>query len=178
MRAGTLFALPGVVIHELAHYVLCRLCGARVEEVVFFHLTGPSGYVVHAVPRRLVQHAVIVAGPLLVNSALAFLLFRAAVSALDPALAELERGQPLSALQVVLAATLGMSIALQAIPSSTDAASLWQVTLDRLGAGNLLAVAALPIAGGVILANHLRRFWVDWLYALAIAALAIWFPLR
>jgi Putative zincin peptidase len=173
---ATVFALPGVVVHELGHYLLCRLCGARVQEVVFFRPDEPGGHVVHTVPKRLAQHAVIVVGPLLLNSTLAFLLFRAAVTGADPAEAELLRGLPWPSLQVLLALALGLSIGLQAIPSHADARSLWNVTLDRLRHGHLLAVLAVPGAAGLILVNALRRFWIDWLYVGALAGLAIWFP--
>ncbi len=176
VRLQSYFALPGVVIHELGHYLLCRLVGARVQEVVFFEPAGPSGYVVHAIPRHLRQHLIIVAGPLLLNSALSFLLFRAAAATSGLAAAELSRGLPLRAVQNVLAALLGTSIALQAIPSHADARSLWDVALDRLESGNLLALFALPVAFLLLAINHLRRFWIDWLYLLALVGLAAWFP--
>ena len=176
MTIGTFFALPGIVIHELGHYLLCRLVGAKVQEVVFFDAVGPSGYVVHSVPRKLRQHVVIVAGPLLLNSALGFLLFRAVASTASDAEIDLSRGLPLRAAQLTVAALLGASIALQAIPSRADASSLWNVSLDRLQEGNLLAIGALPLAIFLIALNHLRRFWIDWLYLMALAGLAAWFP--
>lgn len=169
-------ALPGIVMHELGHYVLCRLVGARVQEVVFFEPSGPSGYVVHSIPRRLRQHLVIVTGPLLLNSALSFLLFRAAATTTGAAAADLTNGLPLRAIQVALAIVLGASIALQAIPSPADAESIWNVSLDRLQEGNLLAVFVLPFAIVLRLFNYLRRFWIDWFYLFALAALAVWFP--
>ncbi|HEY8884400.1 MAG TPA: hypothetical protein VIO35_03735 [Chloroflexota bacterium] len=171
-------ALPGVVVHELGHYLFCRACGAPVREVVFFDPGDASGFVVHAVPRRLAQHAVIVAGPLLLNSALGFLLFRVVFAEASWGLYSADWLLSWRAAQAGLAVVLGASIALQAIPSYADANSLWRVSLDRLGAGHLLAVLALPIAGSLVLVNHLRRFWFDWLYAAALAALAIWLPVR
>ncbi|HLZ07500.1 MAG TPA: hypothetical protein VKT80_02855, partial [Chloroflexota bacterium] len=130
-RLSVLFAMPGIVIHELGHYLLCRLCGAKVHEVVFFDARGPSGYVVHSIPRHLFQHATIVGGPLLLNSVVAFLLFRAALADAGPALANLSLGVPSRAVELLIASVLGASIALHAIPSRADATSLWEVTLDR-----------------------------------------------
>lgn|SRR5579875_223034 len=179
MSIHALLVLPGIVIHELGHYLLCRLVGAPVKEVVFFDQAGPSGYVVHTIPRRLRHHLVIVAGPLLLNSALSFLLFRAAASSLGlPGGILLDRsvGFIPRIVQIFLAVLLGTSIALQAIPSLTDASSLWTVALERLERGNLLALGVLPFAGGLILVNYLRRFWIDWLYLALLAALAVWFP--
>jgi len=168
--------MPGIVVHELGHYVLCRLCGAHIHDVVFFQADGPSGYLVHSVPHRLVQHATIVAGPLLLNSAVGFLLFRASVADLPPAIVDIGRGLPIHAIELVFAVVLGASISLHAIPSRADAASLWDVTLDRIGRGQLLAVLAAPAALSLILVNNLRPYWIDWLYAIALASLALWLP--
>jgi hypothetical protein len=176
LRAASAFALPGVVIHELGHYLLCRLCGARVQEVVFFDPVGPSGYVVHSIPRRLVQHATIVVGPLLLNSVLGFLLFRAAAVPMASLLDTDPRTSVLDGVQSAILALLGASIALHALPSQADASSLWRVTLERVGQGQLLAVFAAPLALALMALNQLRRYWIDWVYAAALAALAVWLP--
>jgi hypothetical protein len=175
-RLSVLFAMPGIVIHELGHYLLCRLCGAQVHEVVFFDGKGPSGYVIHSIPRHLAQHATIVGGPLLLNSVVGFLLFRAALADVGPAVADISLGLPTRAGELVIASVLGASIALHAIPSRADATSLWEVTLERIGRGNLFAMLAAPIALILLLANRLRRYWIDWVYAISLAALAIWLP--
>jgi hypothetical protein len=176
LNAATAFALPGVVVHELGHYLLCRLCGAKVQEVVFFDPVGPSGYVVHSIPRRLIQHGTIVVGPLLLNSVLGFLLFRAAAVQLGGLLVHDAPLSPLVVVQTAVLWLLGASVALHALPSQADATSLWRVTLDRLGQGHLLAIAGAPLALALLLANQLRRYWFDWLYAAAVAALAVWLP--
>jgi hypothetical protein len=178
VRLEAILALPGIVVHELGHYLLCRLCGATVQEVVFFDASGPSGYVVHSVPRRLAQHASIVVGPLILNSVLGFLLFRAGASQIADLLNQYRLVTPLAVVQVVALTVLGASIALHALPSQADAASLWRVTLDRVGHGQLLALLAVPVALSLILANHLRRYWIDWVYAIGLAGLAVWLPVR
>jgi len=178
MRFSAYLALPGVVIHELGHYLLCRLCRVSVKEVVFFEPSGPSGYVVHVVPRRLRQHLIIVCGPLLLNTGLAFLLFRSAAAAVPEAAANLGAGSPLLTIQLVVAVVVGWSIGLQAIPSRADAISLWDVALDRLRAGNLLALFAVPLAGAILFVNTLRRFWFDWLLVAGLAGVAVWLPLQ
>ncbi len=177
MNAWNLLALPGVVIHELGHYLFCQMVGTRVQEVVFFQHDA-SGYVIHTVPKKLRQHAVIVCGPLIVNSILAFLLFRAVASGADGAMVDLQVGDLLSTAQLALATFLGVSIALQAIPSPADASSLWNVAHDRLQHGHLLALLAIPFAAALIGVNQLRRFWIDWLYLIGLAILAIRFSGR
>ncbi|HVB96231.1 MAG TPA: M50 family metallopeptidase [Chloroflexota bacterium] len=176
MNVWILLALPGVVIHELGHYLFCRLVGTNVQEVVFFQRADASGYVVHSVPKMLRQHAVIVCGPLILNSILAFLLFRAVASGADSAFVDLQNGDFLSTGQLALATFLGISIALQAIPSPADARSLWNVTHDRLQHGHLLALLAIPFAAALVGVNHLRRYWIDWLYLVGLAILALRFP--
>lgn len=178
MSVGSLVALPGVVVHELGHYVFCRLVGTKVQEVVFFDAKGPSGYVVHAVPRRLRHHVAIVAGPLLLNSVLGFLLFRAAAVSLLGLSSATPPWPLLQIGQAALAVLLGASISLQAIPSRADASSLWNVALDRLEQGNLLAVLVLPPAAGLLLANRLRRFWIDWLYLCLLVGVAGLLPVH
>lgn len=164
-RVFRLLALPGIVIHELAHYCFCCLVGARVHQVVYFSFGTPAGYVVHSVPRKLREHFAIVAGPFLVNSSLAFLLFLAGV----PDLSEMIETRTLPdsdvVARVVAMLCLGLSIALQALPSSTDAASLWDVTGRHVRRGNALALFGFPLAATLALANALRTVWVDWLYA-------------
>jgi hypothetical protein len=177
VKAETAFALPGIVIHELSHYLLCRLCGAKVQEVVFFDPDGRSGYVVHSVPRHLVQHGTIVIGPLLLNSVLGFLLFRAVTTQVGDLLSPTRSPGPLAYAQAALLTFLGASISLHALPSQADASSLWRVTLERVGQGQLLAILAAPIALLLMAANQLRRYWIDWLYAAALAGLALWLPL-
>jgi hypothetical protein len=178
LSASALFALPGIVIHELGHYLLCRLCGAAVQEVVFFDAAGPSGYVLHSVPRRVVQHVTIVGGPLILNSILGFLLFRATFAQLGLILDRSTGLAALTLLQLVASALVGSSVALHALPSAADASSLWRVILDRVSKGNLLAILAAPIALALMLANRLRRYWIDWIYAAALAAAALWLPVR
>lgn len=178
LTLSALIALPGIVVHELGHYLFCRLCGVEVREVVFFQLDGPGGYVVHAVPRRLLQHTVIVAGPLLVNSSLTYLLFRSA-TADGTIIAAGSSDDPITAaLRIVLAVLLGASIGMQAIPSHADAASLWNVAVDHLRRGRLLATLAIPAAALLLLVNILRRFWIDWLYLGALAVAAWFLPAR
>src|SRR5690554_2523043 len=130
--ACRLLAMPGIVIHELAHYWFCCLVGARVHQVVYFSFGNPAGYVVHSVPRRLREHFAIVVGPFLLNSSLAFLLFVVAGAEIQRLFARsgLVTATPDAVVLVRIAVIvwLGLAIALQALPSSTDAASLWDVT--------------------------------------------------
>ena len=65
---GFLIALvtfPGVIVHEMAHQLFCRLFRVAVLDVCYFRLGNPSGYVLHESPRTTAQHLVIGIGPFL-----------------------------------------------------------------------------------------------------------------
>jgi hypothetical protein len=108
---------------------------------------------------------VIVMGPLLINSGVAVALFCVAIA----------RGRELASLDPIdwapgllhlaLAGWLGLVAGLQALPSSGDAISLWQVAKWHRRNGNPLALVAYPLALLIQLTNWLRGMWIDWLYA-------------
>lgn len=169
--AFRLLGLPGIVIHELAHYYFCLLAGARVHQVVFFSFGYPAGYVVHTAPRRYTAHLVITLGPLLVNSALALVLFAVARLTYDEMAGRvLARVEWLEVVRLVAALWLGLSIALQALPSTGDATSLWQVTLWHWRRRHYWVALGLPVVGLIHAANFLRAVFIDWVYA----AILVW----
>ncbi|MBI4317810.1 MAG: DUF3267 domain-containing protein [Chloroflexi bacterium] len=166
-----LLSLPGVVFHELGHYVFCRLAGARVHEVVFFRFGNPAGYVVHTAPKHFREHFAIVVGPFLVNSAVGFALFWSVTSRWGKALSVSD----LQSLALATAALwLGTSVSLQAFPSKGDARSLWQVANRHLRHGNILAALGYPAVGTIFLVNLLRILRLDWIYTGALLVLSVW----
>lgn len=168
-----LLLMPGIVLHELAHYYFCRLAGAVVHEVRYFSFGHPAGYVIHTAPRRLRAHFAIALGPLVVNSVVAVLLFVAALATARE-MAPLDPIDWLPGLaRLVPAAWLGTVVAIQALPSNGDAISLWQVARWHADNGNYLAWGALPVAQAIRLANWLRGIWIDWVYAGALFWVAL-----
>lgn len=164
-------ALPGVVFHELGHYLFCRLAGTRVYQVVYFRFGNPAGYVIHATPRRFRDHFAIVVGPFVVNSLTGFLLFTSVVGKWARPI-RIENVGAQTLLLAVIAIWLGLSVALQAFPSRGDARSLWEVTNRHVRRGNLLAVVGYPFVGIIYLVNILRRLGLDWIYAGALLMLS------
>ncbi len=168
-----LLGLPGVVIHEFAHYFFCRMAGSRVHEAVFFSFGNPAGYIVHTVPSHVRQHILIVLGPFLVNTSIAYALFRlladvwgrAGPSALDAGSATL--------VQTIVALWLAISVAIQAIPSRTDIESLYSIIHHKLRRRQYLAGFGLLVAVPFYLANKLRLIWIEWIFAASIAAVAV-----
>ncbi len=176
MLALGFFALPGIVFHELGHYLFCKIAGARVYRVVYFRFGNPAGYVIHATPRRFRDHFAIVVGPFILNSLTGFLLFSSVVGKWTrPVLAsDVASGVQLQTLVLAaIALWLGVSVSLQAFPSRGDARSLWQVTNRHIRHGNVLAIVGYPVVGMIYLVNMLRRLGLDWAYACALLALAV-----
>jgi len=51
---------PGVVFHELAHYVMCKILGVEVKKV---SISLDSGFVRHVVPRSIIVSLLIAVAP-------------------------------------------------------------------------------------------------------------------
>ena len=43
----SILTFPGVIVHEAAHMLFCRMRGVAVLEACFFRFGNPAGYVVH-----------------------------------------------------------------------------------------------------------------------------------
>ena len=172
VRLGlALLVMPGVVFHELGHFVFCKLVGARVHKVVFFQFGHPAGYVIHSAPTRFVEHLAIVVGPFVVNSAVAFVLFRASSSGW----AYLSHDGSANAgvlVAALLALWWGISISVQAFPSKGDARSLWKVATAHVRKGDLLAVVGYPVVVVIYAADILRSVRVDMAYAIVLLVVA------
>jgi uncharacterized integral membrane protein len=162
-----LLLAPGVVLHELAHHLFCLLTGVRVRRVVYFRLGNPAGFVVHDEPTLYRQVLAVAAGPFILNSATAVVLFNQALHS------AVQAASPAQHLLTVALTGLGLSIALQAFPSRIDAANLITSSNRHLMRGNPLALAGYPLAV-VIYAGHVTRpLGSDWFYALLICYVAL-----
>ncbi|OQA04862.1 MAG: hypothetical protein BWY68_00083 [bacterium ADurb.Bin400] len=70
-----LFVAPGVIIHEMAHAVLCLLTGARIKHIAFFDKNG--GSVEHTPPRiPIIGQLLVSLAPLFVGFASIYFLSR------------------------------------------------------------------------------------------------------
>lgn len=164
---SVLLVAPGVAIHELGHWLLCRWSGVEVRRVVLFQVGSPAGFVSHAAPRLLRQHLAISSGPLVVSSLAAETLFGAAGRLL------LERPAPWWPVGLILAGWLGWSIALEAWPSGGDAVALQRSAQAQLRQFHLAAALALLLAWLLRLVHASRRLGGHWLYAGGLAAIAL-----
>lgn len=155
-----LLTFPGVIVHEAAHLLSCRLCGVPVLDVKFLRVGNPVGYVIHERPSRFLHAFLISVGPFIINTTLCLgICFPAWVR-----FQAFHMPDPMS----MLVLYLGISIGMHAFPSTQDAQSLWQMAVPTAKRGNPLAIVSLPVVGGIYLANVLSFFWFDYLYGVAI----------
>lgn len=148
---------PGVILHEWAHKFFCERTGVPVQEVMYFQFgESPAGYVRHAQPKSGSQHLLISLGPLLINTAACFVL---AVFA-----GQAKSGSILNAGLIWLAVSAGM----HAFPSGADIDGAIQgVRQFWVRSKRALYFLVLPFLALLRVANALRFFWFDALYAAA-----------
>ena len=148
---------PGVAVHELAHYLACRLLGIRVREVVLFRFGDPVGYVDHDVPRAYWRRIVVTIAPLVVNTAVAVAAFWASARVAVPL--------------ALVATYLGVVTLRNSIPSSIDARALFPHS--RLGYLHPLFVLTLPLIAILLLANRLRAYGFSVAYTGAVSGVLL-----
>jgi hypothetical protein len=160
---GELIALltfPGVIIHEAAHMLFCKLGRVPIFDVCFFRFGNPAGYVVHEPPKNFQLAFLISVGPFIVNSLLCIVLcFPAFVP-----VRIFDRPDPISYFLL----WLGLSIGMHAFPSTGDAKVLWHHAREAAKRFNVLAIVSLPLVGVIYAANIGSFFWLDLMYGLAI----------
>jgi hypothetical protein len=151
---------PGVIVHEAAHMLFCKLRRVAVLEVCFFRLGNPAGYVIHEEITNFTSAFLVSVGPFLVNSLLCiFICFPAFVP-----LRLFGFAHPLS--YVLL--WLGVSIGMNAFPSTQDARALFHYAKKAAATLNPLAIISFPVVVAIYIANILSFFWLDYLYGIAI----------
>jgi hypothetical protein len=157
---------PGVIVHESAHLLFCRLRKLAVFDVVFFRVGNPAGYVIHETSDNFTSMWLVGMGPFFLNSALCVVFCSAAFIPVR----ELGVRDPLA----YFFYWLGLSIGMQAFPSNQDMKGLWRLMPQAAKQLNPLAIISYPIVGIVYALNLLRVIWADLFYGIAIG---IWGPL-
>lgn len=158
---------PGVALHEFAHHLFCILTGVRVHKVVYFRLGSPAGFVVHEEPEMYRQIFAVVAGPVFLNST-------AAVVLLNLALRQAVLAMDVTGFALVnVMAWLGLSAALQALPSRADALNLLHSSNSHLLKANPVALLGYPVALVIFIIQSARPLGSEWYYALGLAYLAL-----
>jgi hypothetical protein len=149
---------PGVILHEIAHKVACDFAKLKVMEVKLLD-KGGGGHVVHEKPDVFWKYLLVVFMPLFFNS-----LFTAVFTLV----AVLTNAIPFVPWIFLW---LALSAGMHSIPSTGDAKSLWQGSMELIELKKYWAVLGLPLVGLIYLAAVLRFFWFDAIYAVFLIAL-------
>jgi hypothetical protein len=156
----SIVTFPGVIVHELAHQLFCRLYKVPVFKVVYFQVSNPVGYVMHEPPREKWQSIMISVGPFLINSVLG------AIIALPAVIPVFELGS--GSLVDYLLIYLGVSIAMHAFPSTGDAQVIFKAIKDD-DTKPWIKIIGYPVVGLIYLGSIGSFFWLDFLYGIAVA---------
>jgi len=162
-----LVSFPGVIVHEAAHLLFCRLAGLAVFDVCFFRLGDPAGYVIHQRPKSYGASFAVSTGPFLVNSVLGALFCSASLLPVW----ELQLADPFAYFFL----WLGLSIAMHAFPSRTDLKPLFEGAWPALRSGNVAVLLGLPLIAVLWVGSLLSVAWVDLIYGITVGlALPAW----
>ncbi len=156
----TAATFPGVIVHEAAHMLFCKIRKVLVLDVCFFQLDNPAGYVVHGKVDDFTSAFLISVGPFIVNSLLCVLICFPAYYPM-----QVFDVTPLHSLFLMW---VGISIGMHAFPSNQDAQNLIGHAKDAIKKGNPLAVLTFPLVLIIYIANLLSFFWIDLIYGLAL----------
>ncbi len=150
----TAVTFPGVVIHELSHQLFCRFLNVEVQEVCYFRIGNPAGYVIHNPTKKWIHKVAIASGPFFINSLIAAILA-------FPVALKLDGGN-------ILLLWLAVSIGMHAIPSTGDAQSMWQ-SVSGNRAPLLAKLFVGPIVAIIYLLSLGSYFWLDLVYGVIVA---------
>ena len=151
---------PGVIVHEAAHLLFCKLRRVAVFDVCFFRFGDPSGYVIHETPKDFSSTFLICIGPLIVNTILCLLVC-------FPAFVPMRIFDHEDFMLYGLL-WLGVSIGMHAFPSMQDGQILWTQAWEAAKQFNPLAIVSFPLVLLGLIASMGSMVWLDYFYGLAI----------
>lgn len=160
----SILTFPGVIIHELAHQLFCYLCGLKVYEVKYFQFKNPSGYVIHESSDQPGKVFLTSMGPFFVNTVIGLLIIL-------PASIEVVAFREYSNILNLVLAWLGFSVLMHSFPSTGDAKVMVDHILRNKEVGLLPKILAAPFIGLVYVGAIGSIFWLDAIYAAAVALL-------
>lgn len=160
----SVITFPGVAVHEFAHQIFCRFLRIPVFRVVYFRIGNPCGYVSHEATEDPLKVFLTSTGPFLINTLFGLVILTPVAI---PILKFREYTNPLN----LLLAWLGFSILMHAFPSTGDAKNMVDQILKNPNVGILPKVLSAPVIGLIYLGALGSIFWLDLIYAAAVAML-------
>ena len=166
----SIFYMPGVVTHEMSHHIFCKMFNVKVIKVCYYNFKDSSGYVRHERPKHLYQDVLIAIAPFFLNTFIGSLVAYPTIINKFSTLGLLSLNWP-----DILRIIISISICMQAIPSKSDALSMWNY-VGESDTNFLLKVTAkfiiAPLVLVVLLLNFLSSFLkIDLFYGICICFL-------
>ena len=166
----SIFYMPGVVTHEMSHHIFCKMFNVKVKKVCYYNFKDSSGYVRHERPKHLYQDVLIAIAPFFLNTFIGSLVAYPTIINKFSTLGLLSLNWP-----DILRIIISISICMQAIPSKSDALSMWNFVSES-DTNFLLKVTAkliiAPLVLMVLLLNFLSSFLkIDLFYGICICFL-------
>ncbi len=156
----SVLTFPGIIVHEFAHMLFCKLRKVAVFDACYFRVGNPAGYVVHENTTNFTTTFLVSMGPFIINTSLCLLICLPAYMPIS----FFQLNHPLSFFLI----WLGVSIGMHAIPSNQDADNVFEQAKEQLKQKNILAILSFPLIGLIYVFNVLRFFWADLIYGVAI----------
>jgi hypothetical protein len=162
---------PGVVVHEFAHALMCRVTQTKIKKVCYFRLGNPSGYVVSEKPSNIWKSLIISFIPFIFNSASGFIFGAASAAAYK---AEGHFG----VISMVLF-YLGISLAFHAFPSLQDAKAI-DDDLGKKETSILAKIVCAPIVFIFALKAVLNFTIIDMIWGLCVGGILpfVWLGIK
>ncbi|NLK95331.1 MAG: DUF3267 domain-containing protein [Clostridiales bacterium] len=159
----SILTFPGVIVHELAHQIFCRLFNVAVLDVCYFRFGNPTGYVIHEKPKNAATNILIGIGPFFINTIVgAIIALPASIS-----IFKFKMGFDPSYIPEYILIWLGVSICMHAFPSTGDAKSMWKAIKDpetkiitKIIGAPIVLLIYLGAAGSVV--------WLDLFYGIGV----------
>jgi hypothetical protein len=156
----SILTFPGIIVHEFAHMLFCRLRRVAILDACYFRVGNPAGYIVHENSASFTTTFLISMGPFFVNTILCLLICMPAY-------------MPISVFQLdhpfsYFLMWLGVSIGMHAVPSNQDAGNVYAQAREQMKRRNPIALISFPVIWLIYLFNLLRIVWADLIYGIAI----------
>lgn len=159
----SLVTFPGVIVHELAHQLFCRILRVPVYDVKYFQLKNPSGYVVHEPSEQPGKTFLISVGPFIINTIIGIIIML-------PVAMELFLLENHNIYYLILG-WLGLSILMHSFPSTGDAKVLSKNVLKNKEVPLIIRILVAPVIGLIYIGAYGSIFWLDLVYAVGVSIL-------
>ncbi len=166
----SILTFPGVIVHELAHQICCRLCGVIVYQVKYFQFQNPCGYVVHENVSNPWKTLCITLGPFFINTIWGIVVVCFPAFCAFGNCEMMYQNDPIMRVFTDILFWIGISIMMHAFPSIGDANNLVKI-LDDEEVGIITKIISAPFIALSCIGAYGSVIWLDLAYGVAMSIL-------